>query len=76
MSVILSVCCHLMRTVDILYVYLYACLVYLCLFACCVFMGLAAWNKMDDDDDDEYLHVTVLRFCCFLTGKTHSRDDL
>jgi len=44
-----SVCCHLMRTVDILYVYLYACSVYLCLFACCVFMGFAAWNKMDDD---------------------------
>jgi len=37
-----SVCCHLMQTVDILYVYLYACSVYLCLFACCVFMGLAA----------------------------------
>jgi len=43
-----------MRTVDILYVYLYASSVYLCLFACCVFMGLAAWNKMDDDDDDDY----------------------
>ena len=42
-----------MRTVDILYVYLYACSVYLCLFACCVFIGLAAWNKMDDDDDDD-----------------------
>ena len=42
-----------MRTVDISYVYLYACSVYLCLFACCVFIGLAAWNKMDDDDDDD-----------------------
>jgi len=47
MSVVCLLSSH--ANCDILYVYLYAVSVYLCLLACCVFIGLAAWNKMDDD---------------------------
>jgi len=52
----MSVVCLLSSHANcyILSVYLYASLVCLCLFACRVFMGHAAWNKMDDDDDDEF----------------------
>jgi len=47
MSVVCLLSSH--ANCDILSVYLYACSVCLCHFACCVFMGLAAWNKMDND---------------------------
>jgi len=47
----------------------------LCLFACCVFMGLAAWNKMNDDDDTGYSTVLYSVGSCASTHKRRQHSN-